>query len=172
MQGQKMNKKLFIIVIAIIILVAGLVLAGCSGAASAQGATFSPTKVTATVDGDNVSIPTNAVTADKNVEFDVVFTQGTASYMAYYFKGGVQVRASVCVPCQGRSFTLKGNTLVCDTCGTVFSAQNGKGISGVAACQNYPKASVTFNNNADGTITMAKSDLLTAFTNTLTPGLP
>ena len=106
MQGQKMNKKLFIIVIAIIILVAGLVPAGCSGAASAQGATFSPTKVTATVDGDNVSIPTNAVTADKNVEFDVVFTQGTASYMAYYFKGGVQVRASVCVPCQGRSFTL------------------------------------------------------------------
>jgi hypothetical protein len=168
-----MNKKMFIIVLAIIILGAGLVLASCSSAgANAQGSTFSPTKVTATVNGDNISIPVNAVTADKNVEFDVAFSQGTASYMAYYSNGAVQVRASVCVPCQGRSFTLKGNTLVCDTCGTVFSAQSGKGISGVAACQNYPKASVTFSQNADGTITMAKSDLLIAFTNTLSPGLP
>ena len=168
-----MNKRIFGIVLLTIVLAAGAVLASCSSSkASAQGGTFSPTKVTATVNGDNVSIPASAITTNKNVEFEVVFPQGTATYMAYDYNGTVQIRASVCVPCQGRSFTLKGNTLVCDTCGTVFSAQNGKGLSGVTACQNYPKASAAFTKSADGNITMAKADLLTAFTNTLTPGLP
>jgi len=115
---------------------------------------------------------TSSVNTSKNVEFNLKFDQGTASYMAYSWNGATYIRASVCVPCQGRSFTLKGNTLVCNTCGTVFSAKTGAGISGVAACQNYPKAAVPFTTGADGNITMTKADLLTAFTNTLTPGLP
>jgi hypothetical protein len=67
-----MNKKIFGIVLLTIVLAAGAVLASCSSSkASAQGGTFSPTKVTATVNGDNVSIPSSAITTNKNVEFDV-----------------------------------------------------------------------------------------------------
>jgi nitrite reductase/ring-hydroxylating ferredoxin subunit len=168
-----MNKKILSIILVAVFLTVSLLLAGCSkNGASAQGGTYPPTSVTTSMSADSVSIPVNAINTDKNVEFNVVFPQGTASYMAYSYNGKIQVRASVCVPCQGRSFTLKGNTLVCDTCGTVFNADTGKGLSGVAACQNYPKAAVTYTKGADGSITMAKTDLLTAFTNTLTPGLP
>jgi hypothetical protein len=168
-----MPNKIFGIVVLTVILVTTIFAAGCANkAADAQGGTYSPTNVTADINGDSVSIPANTVNTDKNVEFNVTFPQGTAAYTAYSYNGKIQVRASVCVPCQGRSFTLKGNTLVCDTCGTVFSADNGKGISGVSACENYPKAGVTFTTGADGNITMTKDNLLTAFTNTLTPGLP
>ncbi len=178
-----MKRKLFVILGIMVILGSILTLAGCSkNSASAQvtattakttaGGSYSPKSIVPTINGDNVSIPASVVNSNKNVEFNVTFDQGTASYMAYMYNGAIQVRASVCVPCQGRSFTLKDNTLVCNTCGTVFSAQTGKGISGVAACQNYPKASVLFTTGADGSLTMTKADLLTAFTNTLTPGLP
>jgi hypothetical protein len=172
------KKKILGIIAVTVILGTILALAGCSkNSASAQGTstgggTYSPTSITPAILADSVTIPVSTVNTDKNVEFNVTFDQGTASYMAYVYNGAIQVRASVCVPCQGRSFTVKGNTLVCNTCGTVFSAQTGKGISGVAACQNYPKASVSFTTGADGSLTMTKADLLTAFTNTLTPGLP
>jgi hypothetical protein len=128
--------------------------------------------VTPTVSGDTVSVSGGALKSARNLDFSVKFDQGTANYMAYVLNGVTQVRASVCVPCQGRTFTLKGTTLVCNTCGTLFSAQTGAGIGGVPACKNYPKASVPFTTGADGNINMKKADLLTAYTNTLTPGLP
>lgn len=173
-----MKKKLFVIIGILAISGSILALAGCSqNSASAQGTgsgggTYSPTSIIPTINGDNVSIPASTVNTSKNAEFDVVFSQGTASYMAYVYNGAIQIRASICVPCQGRSFTLKGNNLVCNNCGTVFSAQTGKGVSGVAACQNYPKAAIPFTTSADGSLKMTKADLLTAFTNTLSPGLP
>ena len=168
-----MDKKRFAVLGIAVALVSILVLAGCSGGAAAtQNGPVAPTVVTATVNGDTVSIPANVINTKRNVEFDVQFDKGTASYMAYSWSGAIQVRASVCVPCRGRSFTLNGNNLVCNNCGTIFSAQTGKGVSGVPACQNYPKADVPFKTSADGSITMSKADLLTAFENTLTPGLP
>ncbi|MDD5191171.1 MAG: Fe-S-containing protein [Dehalococcoidales bacterium] len=184
-----MNKKIMGIIGFIVMLSAALTLAACgNGTASAQGTaptsktttqvtaakggTYAATTVTPTVNGDIVSIPAAAVNTSKNVEFNVKFDQGTASYMVYELNGALQMRASICVPCQGRSFTLKGNNLICNTCGTVFSAQTGKGISGSPACQNYPKAAVNFTTGADGSITANKADLLKAFTDTLTPGTP
>jgi hypothetical protein len=100
------------------------------------------------------------------------FDQGTAGFMAYTQGSNVMVRASICVPCRGQTYTVSGNKLICDTCGTVFSAETGKGISGVTACKGYPKASVPFTTSADGSLVMSKADLLTAFENTLAPGLP
>lgn len=167
-----------------VLVIAGLVLglASCSKNASAQGTantvktttggTYAPTTIKPTISGDNITIPATAVNTSKNVEFDVNFTEGTASYIAYVYNGAIQVRASFCVPCRGRSFTLKGNYLICNNCGTVFSAQTGKGVSGVPACQSYPKAAVSFTADANGNLVMQKSALLTAFTDTLEPGLP
>ena len=168
-----MNKKLFGLLSLAAILTTVLILAGCSGAsASASGTAYPPVTVTPTVTADSVSIPQATIAKDKDVYFEVTFQQGTATYMAYQYNGAIQVRASVCVPCRGRTFTLKGNNLICDTCGTVFSAATGKGVSGVSACQNYPKAAVAFTTGTDGSIIMGKADLLDAFQKTLTPGLP
>ena len=171
-------KKIFVVCSFSILLFASaaFILAGCaSGQANAQtpqnapgvqGNTFRATPVTPVINNDNVSVAVNDVSTSRNVEFNVKFDQGTASFMAYTYNNSTYVRASICVPCRGRSYTLKGSNLVCDTCGTVFSAQTGKGISGVTACKSYPKASVAYT-MADGNIVMTKADLLQAFETTL-----
>ncbi len=89
--------------------------------------------------------------------------------MAYVLNDEIYVRASSCPPCRGKTYSLDGNTLVCDTCGTTFNAKTGIGIAG--ACVNYPKASVQYT-VAEGNLTMKISDLTVAYQNTLKPGLP
>jgi hypothetical protein len=166
-----MFKKVF----GIIGLVAGLaviiILAGCSSAANAQEGTYKETEITPTVTGDIVSIPISVVDSKHNIHFVLATTKGNTSFEAYTFNGAIQVRASFCVPCRGTSFTLSGDKLICDTCGTVFSAKDGTGVSGVAACKSYPKAAVAFTTTG-GNIVMQSADLQTAFNNTLSPGLP
>jgi hypothetical protein len=90
-------------------------------------------------------------------------------FMAYVLNDDIVVRASVCPPCRGKTYSLNGTTLICDVCATTFDAKTGIGISG--ACVNYPKASVAYN-LSDGNIVMKISALQTAYENTLKPGLP
>jgi hypothetical protein len=166
-----MFKKVF----GIIGLVAGLaviiILAGCSSAANAQEGPYKETVITPMVTNDSVSIPVSVVNSKHNVHFELATTKGNTSFEAYTFNGAIQVRASYCVPCRSTSFTLGGDKLICDTCGTVFSAKDGTGVSGVAACKSYPKAAVAFTTTG-GNIVMQSADLQTAFNNTLSPGLP
>jgi uncharacterized Zn ribbon protein len=90
-------------------------------------------------------------------------------FMAYVLNDKIQVRASTCPPCRGKTYTLDGNTLVCDVCATTFKADMGIGIAG--ACVNYPKASVAYE-TVDGNLVMKISDLTVAYQNTLKAGLP
>jgi len=116
------------------------------------------------VSGDTVTIPLNDVQSKWNTHFFVDLPDGRESFMAYVLDGNVYVRASICPPCRGKTYTLSGSTLVCDVCATTFNAQTGKGIAG--ACVNYPKAAVQYavaNNN----ITMKVSDLESAYQTTL-----
>jgi hypothetical protein len=125
------------------------------------------TEITATVNGDIVSIPVTTVQDKWNVHFLVNSTGGQMGFMAYSLNNDMVVRASICPPCRGKTYTLDGATLVCDTCGTTFDANTGIGKSG--ACVNYPKASVPYSVSGDN-ITMKISDLQTAYQNTLKPG--
>lgn len=90
-------------------------------------------------------------------------------FMAYVLDNVVYVRASVCPPCRGKTYSLDGSKLVCDVCATTFNASTGIGIAG--ACVNYPKASVSYT-VSDGNIVMKVSDLALAYQNTLKAGLP
>lgn len=90
-------------------------------------------------------------------------------FMAYVLDNVIYIRASSCPPCRGKTYTLDGNTLVCDVCATTFNAKTGIGIAG--ACVNYPKASVPYT-VAEGNLIMKINDLTTAYQNTLKPGLP
>ena len=166
-----MFKKLFMILGFIAGLAAIIILAGCSSGANAQAGTYPEVVITPAVTNDAVSIPVSIIESKRNVHFELATTKGNTSFEAYLFKDAIQVRASFCVPCQGTSFTLRGDKLICDNCGTVFSAKDGTGISGVAACRSYPKAAVPFTTSG-GNIVLQGPDLLTAFNNTLSPGLP
>ena len=125
-----------------------------------------PTTLTPQVSGDTVSIPLSSVKSKYNTRFAVNTPQGQASYMAYVWNGTMSVRADICPPCGSRSFKLTKGTLVCNSCGTVFDAVNGKGKSG--ACVRYSKDSVEYEVTGDS-IVMKMPDLVTAYQNTLAP---
>ena len=126
-------------------------------------------EITPTVSGDTVSIPVKTVQDNWNTHFLVNAPGGTMGFMAYVLNDGIHVRASICPPCRGKTYTLDGNTLVCDTCATTFNAGTGVGIAG--ACVNYPKAAAAYE-IVDGNLLMKISDLTVAYQNTLKPGLP
>jgi len=122
--------------------------------------------------GDSVSVPVNEVNNDKIVHFSVAVALGNQmAFMAYDFDGKLYVRADACVPCRSTEFSLKKDTLVCDTCRTVFKAETGAGVSGVKACVAYPKAAVPYDVSG-GQLVMKGNDLLVAYQNTMEPGWP
>ncbi len=151
--------------IAIILLLSGLILLFVSACGSSvSAARIKPTWIKSQISGDSVSVSVSEVEKDKISHFKVSTTYGDLSYMAYTLDGQLYARADICPPCRSQSFSLKGNTLVCDACGTVFDARTGSGISG--ACVRYPKAAVSYTINGDGLV-MKAEDLIAAYRTTL-----
>lgn len=150
----------------IVMLTVILSMVGCNSNSEPIKATW----VTATVAFDTASIPVSAVNNNKMIHFLLERTpSGDIAFMAYELDGKIYVRSNLCPPCQSIGFSLKGDTLVCDTCATTFKAKTGDGIKG--ACVAFPKASVPYEIR-DGTIIIKRSDLITAYQNTLKPGWP
>ena len=89
------------------------------------------------------------------------------AFMAYKLDGERHVRANVCPPCRSEGFSLSGDILVCDRCGTRFEASTGDGISG--ACKGYPKAEAA-HVVSGGNLTMDIDDLVTAYQETQRAG--
>jgi nitrite reductase/ring-hydroxylating ferredoxin subunit len=121
------------------------------------------------VNSDAVSIPVSEIEKDWNVHFKVDLQGSTETFMAYLLDGKIYVRANICPPCRSIGYSLDKDVLICDRCGTRFNAKSGDGIDG--ACVNYPKAPVPYEITGSDVV-MKKSDLLTAYQNTLEPGLP
>lgn len=61
--------------------------------------------------------------------------------------GKVVVAVSVCEPCNGESFHISGNKLVCNVCGTAWDLESFKGLSG--GCQQYPPEILPYTQNGD-----------------------
>ena len=166
-----------------ILLVAGLagllVVTACaapgSSAPSASpttspGGSSSPipgTWVDVTVSGDEVTLPFAVVEEHANTHFSLQADGRELAFMAYLLDGALHIRANACPPCRSRGFALNGNVLDCDACHTTFDARDGSGIAG--PCADYPKAAVQ-NRNVYGAITMALSDLVAAYDETLARG--
>lgn len=143
-----------------------LIITACSG----QAPMVRPTWIEPQVSGKTVSIPVSEVEKNTMTHFRIpAATGGSLTFMAYMLDGKIQVRANVCPPCRSTSFSLSGDTLVCDRCSTVFNAVNGDGISG--ACVDYPKAAVAYEIN-NGNIVMNADALVTAYQNTIEAGQP
>lgn len=145
------------VVIAGVILTMGL--ASCS-----SGGNVRQVGINVQVTGDTVKIPVSEVNKNINTRFSLPVEGGTMTFMAYKYDGLVNVRADICPPCRSQSFTLTKGTLVCDACGTVFSASTGKGIRG--ACVAFPKESASYQVNGDS-IVVSKASLIKAYNDTL-----
>jgi hypothetical protein len=159
-----MKKKILVVPGVAAILLVIVFLTSCSGGGG--GATFSPTWIVPAVSGSLVTVPMSMINTKNDLHFKIDTAQGPIGFVAYSLNGTTQVRAKICVPCQGQSFTLQGDKLVCNTCGTVFSAVTGKGLSGVPACQSYAKAAVPFTTSGDN-IVMKTADLQNAYDKTV-----
>lgn len=118
---------------------------------------------------DNVSVSVSDVDNNWNTRFRVQTASGEITAMVYLLDGKIYARANVCPPCRSVGFSLVGDILDCNSCGTKFKATTGQGVSG--ACVNYPKASVPYI-ITDGKVVMSQADLLLAYQNTLSPGQP
>ncbi len=167
-----MNKHRTTLATILLLGVIVLIVAACSQSASGQGSSrtsnsrIRATWINADVGGDTVAIPSSEI--DKNImtHFKVRSGNTESTYMAYTLGGKVYVRADICPPCRSINFSLVGNTLVCDSCGTIFDATAGDGISG--ACVAYPKQLVSYSSQ-DGKLLMKRADLLAAYQNTQIP---
>lgn len=61
--------------------------------------------------------------------------------------GKAVVAVSVCEPCNGETFHISGNKLVCNVCGTTWDLESFKGLSG--GCQQYPPEILPYTQNGD-----------------------
>jgi nitrite reductase/ring-hydroxylating ferredoxin subunit len=116
-----------------------------------------------------VSIPVSEVENNWSVHFNLKTRDEDMNFMAYVLDGETHVRANVCPPCRSIGFSLEEAVLICDRCATTFRAKTGDGIEG--ACVDFPKASVPYN-VSDGNVVMKSTDLITAYQDTIEPGLP
>lgn len=175
--SQKSSNKKFIIagiVIIALLAVGGFAVSQKSAATDADlvnvGATSYQTaefaKVNATEEGDNVVIDFKELKNNKSVTFDVQgisfsLNNGTKfdylPLLAYVTpNGNVRVATSLCEPCSGINFHIEGDQLVCNACGTRWSLEDLKGISG--GCPQYPPDKVKYTVDGDKLI-IKKADL-------------
>ncbi len=146
---------------------------GNTGSSGGSGGPIRPTWIGSdmlSIEGNTLHIPATEVVGGRMLHFKLSTGQyGEQNFMAYDLGGDKYVRANVCPPCRSVGFSLDGNILVCDSCGTRFEAATGAGISG--ACKDFPKAQVE-HAVSSGDITVGVSDLIAAYEDTEKPGWP
>lgn len=84
-----------------------------------------------------IALPLATVKEKKLVWF--AYGAGKIPVLAYVAPSGKIVTAiSMCEPCQSERFHIEGDQLVCNACGTRWTLEDLKGISG--GCPDYPPA--------------------------------
>jgi uncharacterized membrane protein len=109
------------------------------GASAASAATLQQVAATtAAVESGKVTISMDEVKTKKLVYWDYKKANGqTTALMAYVTpSGAVKMAVRLCEPCNGYTFHIEGNQIVCNTCGTRWDLETSKGVSG--GCQGYP----------------------------------
>ena len=108
------------------------------------GEFVSMTAVEATIEGEWLIIPLAVVDEHGIVSFEAENDEGfQVPLMAYVGPSGrIFAGSSMCEPCRGRTFSLAGETLVCDTCRTTYTIEEHEFISGSPVCGKYPPVSM------------------------------
>ncbi len=116
------------------------------------GRLVSMTKVEPVIEEDTIKILFSEVENNDIVYFEVANDEGTlVPLMAYITPSGrVFAGSSMCEPCGGRTFSLAGETLVCDNCRTTYSIESHEFIAGSVICGAFPP--VNMQGTVDGDI--------------------
>lgn len=98
------------------------------------------TDIEPVVENRQIRFPLAVVDDNGIVYFELENDEGTlVPLMAYITPTGrLFAGSSMCEPCNGRRFSLAGETLVCETCGTTYTIEDRVFISGAQACGQYP----------------------------------
>jgi len=104
------------------------------------GRTVSMTHIEPLIEAGRVSIPLELLETHEMVYFEVANNEGfSVPLMAYITPSGrIFAGSSMCEPCQGRSFFLAGETLVCESCRTTYTIESHQFLSGSQDCGRYP----------------------------------
>jgi len=104
------------------------------------GEVISMTSVEPVIENNLIKIPLSQVSDNNIVSFEIANSEGElVPLMAYITPTGrLFAGSSMCEPCRGRTFSLAGETLLCDTCRTTYDIENHEFISGAYACGSYP----------------------------------
>ncbi len=152
-RGLKPTTLITLGAIALAVVIVAVVFLQGGGAGTAQAAVLQqvPTSA-ATVEGGKVSVPVDEVKAKKIVYWDYEKNGKKVPLMAFVTpSGAVKLAVRICEPCNGFSFRIEGNQVVCNVCGTRWDLETLKGISG--GCQGYPP-DVLPSSVADGKISV------------------
>ena len=166
-----MKKYKTIGILALAVIMAGILLTalGCNGTTSASNVLVKAVWITGEIQGDTVSIPADEVRDNIMTHFWTETLEGNIASMAYVYNDDIYIRSNICPPCRSIGFSLQGNKLVFNSCGTTFQAENGEGSIGT--CVNYPKASIQYEVN-DANIDLKSADIISAYVKTFSPGIP
>lgn len=104
------------------------------------GEVISMTRITPELKDGNVVFPLDEVDNNNIVYFELENSENElVPLMAYITPSGrLFVGSSMCEPCRGRTFSLAGETLVCDTCKTTYNIETHEFITGVEVCGQLP----------------------------------
>ena len=103
------------------------------------GRVVSMARVEPVVENGQIKLPLAEIDRNNIVFFELENDQGTLVPMMAYItpSGRLFAGSSMCEPCRGRTFSLAGETLVCDTCRTTYTIEDHRFISGAAICGSY-----------------------------------
>ncbi|MBS3948608.1 MAG: DUF2318 domain-containing protein [Dethiobacter sp.] len=103
------------------------------------GRFISMTRVEPVIAEGQIKIPFDEVDRNNIVYFEAENDQGTlVPLMAYITPSGrLFAGSSMCEPCRGRTFSLAGETLVCDKCRTTYTIEDHRFISGAQICGSF-----------------------------------
>ena len=109
-----------------------------------------------------IRIPLELVDKHNIVSFELPNDEDVlVPLMAYITPSGrLFVGSSMCEPCRGRTFSLAGETLVCDACRTTYAIEDHEFIAGSTVCGQYPPVNLN-PRLEDGVIIIDLEDVLT-----------
>jgi len=101
------------------------------------------------VEGEKVIVSTLSVIKEKKFIWTEYNENGKRIPLTAFIQpdGKVMVAVSFCEPCNGETFHIIDNKLVCNSCGTTWDLQTLNGLSG--GCQAYPPEALTYSLNGD-----------------------
>lgn len=125
------------------------------------GRVVSMTEIEPDITGEWVNISLSLLEEKDIVYFEVENDVGFMVPMMTYITptGRIFAGSSMCEPCEGRYFSLAGETLVCDTCRTTYTIEGREFISGSQDCGSYPPVAMR-TKVENGIVSIALEDIL------------